>query len=77
LYIYILLVMDNTDIEHKKAMIPMNYYNEYNRESLYFEKLRFMGIDYEGYPLMVFQLPNGKTIVRQLFDSLRYEPYKD
>jgi hypothetical protein len=61
-------------IEEKKAMIPMNYYNEFNGENEYFKNMRFLGINYDGYPLMIFELANGKTVMRQLFDSsLRYE----
>ena len=63
-------------IEEKKAMIPLNYYNEYNGESEYFKNMRFLGIDYNGHPLMIFELDNGKKVIRQLFDCLRYEPYK-
>jgi hypothetical protein len=61
-------------IEEKKAMIPMNYYNEFNGENEYFKNMRFLGINYDGYPLMIFELANGKTVMRQLFDSsLQYE----
>ena len=60
--------------EEKKAMIPMNYYNEFNGENEYCKNMRFLGIRYHGYPLMIFELANGKTVMRQLFDSsLRYE----
>ena len=64
--------MSTTD--EKKAMIPMNYYNEYNGESEYCKNMRFLGIDYNGNPLMIFELDNGKKVIRQLFDCLRYEP---
>ena len=60
--------------EEKKAMIPTNYYNEFNGENEYCKNMRFLGIDYNGYPLLVFELSNGKKVMRQLFDtSLRYE----
>ena len=49
----------------------MNYYN---RENEYCKNMRFLGIDYDGYPLLYFELTNGKPVMRQLFDSsLRYE----
>jgi hypothetical protein len=45
-----------------------------NGENEYCKNMRFLGIDYNGYPLLVFELENGKTVIRQLFDSsLRYE----
>ena len=51
----------------------MNYYNEFIGENEYCKNMRFLGIDYNGYPL----LENGKKVMRQLFDSsLRYEPVK-
>ena len=60
--------------EEKKAMIPMNYYNEFNGENEYCKNMRFLGIEYDGYPLLYFELTNGKLVMRQLFDSsLRYE----
>jgi hypothetical protein len=60
--------------EEKKAMIPMNYYNEFNGENEYCKNMRFLGIRYDGYLLLKFELANGKTVMRQLFDSsLRYE----
>jgi hypothetical protein len=49
----------------------MNYYNGENE---CFTNMRFLGINYHCYPLMIFELANGKTVMRQLFDSsLRYE----
>ena len=60
--------------EEKKAMIPTKYYNEFNGENEYCKNMRFLGIRYDGYPLLFFELANGKTVMRQLFDSsLRYE----
>ena len=93
--------------EEKKAMIPMNYYNESNGENEYCKNMRFLGITpfriqnaqrgppfslitahkvgvypkgekrckYDGYPLLFFELENGKTVIRQLFDNcLQYNP---
>ena len=50
----------------------MNYYNGENE---YCKNMRFLGIDYNCYPLLYFELTNGKKpVMRQLFDSsLRYE----
>ena len=54
-------------------MVPLQYYNEYNGDSLYHKKIQYLGIDYNGNPLMIFRLQNGNIIVRQLCDTLRYE----
>ena len=59
-------------IEEKKAMIQLKYYDEYNRESAYCKNMQFLGIDYNGYPIMIFRLSNGNTVFRQLFDELTY-----
>ena len=61
--------------KEKKAMIPTKYYNEFNGENEYCKNMRFLGIDYDGNPLLIFELPNGKKVMRQLFDKcLQYKP---
>lgn len=61
--------------EEKKAMIPTHYYNEFNGDNEYCKNMRFLGIDYDGNPLLVFRLANGKMVLRQLFDNrLQYKP---
>ena len=64
-----------SNLEDKKKMIPMNYYNEYNNETLYFQNMRFLGINYKNknHPLMHFELADGTKIIRQLADTMRYE----
>ena len=59
-------------IEEKKAMVPYKYYDEYHKETAYCKNMQFLGIDYSGNPLMIFTLPNGNKVLRQLFDELTY-----
>ncbi len=57
-------------------LVPFQYYNEYNGHSLYHRKIQYLGINYNGnLPLMSFRLQNGKIIIRQLRNCLRYEPF--
>jgi len=61
-----------TTIEEKKAMKPLNYYNElsaYNKEVCY-PNVQFLGIEYSNdNPLLRFKLENGKHFRRQLNDN--------
>jgi hypothetical protein len=66
-----------TTIEEKKAMKPLNYYNElsaFNKQISY-SKVQFLGIEYiNDNPLLRFKLENGKHFRRQLNDnSSHYE----
>ena len=61
-----------TTIEEKKAMKPLNYYNElsaYNKQICY-PNVQFLGIEYiNDNPLLRFKLENGKHFRRQLNDN--------
>jgi uncharacterized protein YaiL (DUF2058 family) len=66
-----------TTIEEKKAMKPLNYYNElsaFNKQISY-SNVQFLGIEYiNDNPLLRFKLENGKHFRRQLNDnSSHYE----
>ena len=66
-----------TTIEEKKAMKPLNYYNElsaFNKQISY-SNVQFLGIEYiNDNPLLRFKLQNGKQFRRQLNDnSSHYE----
>ena len=58
----------------KLAMKPYKYYNEYNTltNTLYFSKMKFIGILLNKKSLMSFVLENGTPIQRQLNDTLYY-----
>ena len=64
-----------TTIEEKKAMKPLNYYNElsaYNKQIVY-PNVQFLGIEYiNDKPLLRFKLENGKHFRRQLNDTTSY-----
>jgi len=34
-----------------------------DRENEYCKNMRFLGIDYDGYPLLYFELTNGKKVM--------------
>jgi hypothetical protein len=61
-----------TTIEEKKAMKPLNYYNElsaYNKQIVY-PNVQFLGIEYiNDNPLLRFKLESGKHFRRQLNDN--------
>lgn len=61
-----------TTIEEKKAMKPLNYYNElsaFNKQISY-SNVQFLGIEYiNDNPLLRFKLENGKHFRRQLYDN--------
>ena len=64
-----------TTIEEKKAMKPLNYYNElsaFNKQISY-SNVQFLGIEYiNDNPLLRFKLENGKHFRRQLSDTTSY-----
>ena len=64
-----------TTIEEKKAMKPLNYYNElsaFNKQISY-SNVQFLGIEYiNDNPLLRFRLQNGKQFRRQLNDNTMY-----
>ena len=64
-----------TTIEEKKAMKPLNYYNElsaFNKQISY-SNVQFLGIEYiNDNPLLRFKLQNGKQFRRQLNDNTMY-----
>ena len=66
-----------TTLEEKKALKPLNYYNElsaFNKQISY-SNVQFLGIEYiNDNPLLRFKLENGKHFRRQLNDnSSHYE----
>ena len=64
-----------TTIEEKKAMKPLNYYNElsaFNKQISY-SNVQFLGIEYiNDNPLLRFKLENGNQFRRQLTDNYSY-----
>jgi hypothetical protein len=64
-----------TTIEEKKAMKPLNYYNElsaFNKQIVY-PNVQFLGIEYiSDNPLLCFKLENGKHFRRQLNDTISF-----
>ena len=64
-----------TTLEEKKALKPLNYYNElpaYNKQICY-PNVQFLGIEYiNDNPLLRFKLENGKHFRRQLNDNTMY-----
>jgi hypothetical protein len=64
-----------TTIEEKKAMKPLNYYNEissYSKQICY-PNVQFLGIEYiNDNPMLRFKLENGKQFRRQLNDNYSY-----
>ncbi len=64
-----------TTLEEKKAMKPLNYYNEMSTYSkqVQFPNVQFLGIEYiYDNPLLRFKLENGKHFRRHLNDSSSY-----
>jgi hypothetical protein len=64
-----------TTLEEKKALKPLNYYNElsaYSKQICY-PNVQFLGIEYiNDNPLLRFKLENGKHFRRQLNDTTSY-----
>ena len=64
-----------TTLEEKKALKPLNYYNELSAYSkqVQYPNVQFLGIEYiNDNPLLRFKLENGKHFRRQLSDTTSY-----
>ena len=64
-----------TTLEEKKALNPLNYYNELSAYSkqVQYPNVQFLGIEYiNDNPLLRFKLENGKHFRRQLNDTTSY-----
>ena len=64
-----------TTLEEKKALKPLNYYNELSAYSkqVQYPNVQFLGIEYiNDNPLLRFKLENGKQFRRQLSDNTMY-----